>query len=279
VKKFFMKKSVLLVIIIVAVIAVSVSRIRAATDYSSNEYWLNYCAENGLEIPADSKYADFQIGTEDIMVMYHEEMNTRFNDYISKMIEGQSIAATTRVPDKNSNPPPVGANSVLPEPVDSKTGIPKACDGKNYSTYCVAANLLSSPTYGYMTYSKVLDCRKYQIFDTKEDALAYSDYVESALSAGTADPAENATPVYQEQKALEISAKLTAINSEKYAAKRALDQTLSAYDELKTAWPMHKQYMEIYKSLIKFRDKMVEIRHQVEQLPAKFIDATTTKCT
>lgn len=274
-----MKKSVLFIIIIIAVIAVSVSRIRAATDYNSNEYWLSYCAENGLEIPASSKYADFQIGTEDIMIMYHEEMNAQFNYYIGKMIEGQSIAAKTGEADKNANPPPVGANSVLPEPVDSETGIPKACDSKNYSTYCVAANLLSSPTYGYMTYSKVLDCRKYQMFDTKEDALAYSDYVESALSAGTADPEVNAAPVYQAQKALEISAKLTAINSEKDAAKRALDQTLSAYDELKTAWPMHKQYMEIYKSLIKFRDKMVEIRHQVEQLPAKFIDATTTKCT
>ena len=195
------------------------------------------------------------------------------------MIEGQSLAATTGELDSNSLPPPVDPNTVLPAPVDPATGIPKACDGKNYSTYCVAATLLSSPKYGYMTYSKALECRRYQIFDNKEDARAYSDYVESAASLGTAAPAIRAPAVYQTQKALEISAKLSAITREKDAAKRALDETLSAYDQLKTAWPMHKKYMEIYKDLIKFRDKMVEIRHQIEQFPAKFIDVTTTRCT
>lgn len=272
-KNFFRHNWILLIIVVIAVTTVSLTRTRAVDDLTSNSAWLSTCSASGLDIPEQSPYADFQKGTEDIMTMYHQTINSKFNDYLKMMIAGQSQAAKTGTPDPNSIPPEL----------DDTTGLPKDCDDNNYSTYCVGTKLLTSQ-YGYITYSKVLDCRQSELFDSKQEALSYSDYMETILSAGISNPGaikKSATiaPYYQEQKTLEVSARVAAITREKSSAKRALDQTLSAYNELKTALPMHKRYQEIYKQLVKFRNKMAEIRQQVEQLPGKFIDATTTKCT
>jgi hypothetical protein len=283
-KKFFHDNLVLLIIIFFAAVSLSVSLIYAQDGNSSNEYWLSYCAANGLEIAEDSPYADFQKSTEDIIEMYHETINDKFNVYIRRMIEGQSAAAESGETDPLS----------LPPGIDDATGLPRSCDPDNYSTYCVADALLSSPTYGYLTYEKVLNCRRSQMFDSSQEEDLWNQYVQvTTCLAGVESvlPPDKCTQeekqrleaqlqgTYQAQKALQISSRLDALTRERQNAKVALDTTLSAYNELRTAWPMHKKYMEIYASLIKFRDKMVEIRHQVEQLPAKFIDATTTKCT
>ena len=154
-KKFFRNNWAFILIVAVAAVAVSVTRILAQDDTGSNEYWLSYCAANGLEISEDSPYADFQKGTEDIIEMYHETINDKFNVYIKRMIQGQSSAAISGVPDPLS----------LPPAIDDATGLPSACDPDNYSTYCVATTLLSSPTYGYMTYEKALNCSGNNRFD------------------------------------------------------------------------------------------------------------------
>jgi hypothetical protein len=236
----------------------------------------DYCAEE-YQDPTTQKnvkpiYNNIKLGAEDVITLYHTRMNTEFNKYISKMITSVSAAVDSGKIDPNAAPPGV----------DPDTSIPLPCKDANYSTYCVAQKLLTDPGWGYMAYEKALDCRAGQYFDTKDEQLSYSDYVETVLSAGVSTPStvkETAGPVYQAQKALEISARIDALKREKQDSKNTLDQTLSAYNELRTAWPMHKEYMKIYKSLLTFRDKMVEIRHQVEEFPSKFIDATTTKCT
>jgi hypothetical protein len=241
---------------------------------SAQEDFIAYCKGQGIEFDAKNIYANSELGTADIMEKYHETMNTQFNKYIKQMMAAESAAAKTGEIDENGQPPEI----------DPATNAPKDCDEKNYSTYCVGQKLLTDPAFGYMSYRKSLDCRRSLVFDTKADQKGYSDYLESALSGGVASQGnikkdKVAEPVYQIQKALEVSAKLEAITREKVAAKEALDQTLSAYNELRVAWPMHKEYMTIYASLLKYRDKLVEVRHQVESFPSKFIDATTTKCT
>lgn len=68
------------------------------------------------------------------------------------------------------------------------------------------------------------------------------------------------------------------IDEEEARAKIALDQTLDAYSQLKSAWQLHVKYMDVFAELVKYRDYLVQIRKQADYFPLKFIDATTTKC-
>lgn len=68
------------------------------------------------------------------------------------------------------------------------------------------------------------------------------------------------------------------IDEEIKRSKQALDQTLDAYSQLRTAWAMHVKYMDIFADLVKYRDYLVAIRKQTDTFQFKFIDATTTKC-
>lgn len=68
------------------------------------------------------------------------------------------------------------------------------------------------------------------------------------------------------------------IDDEIRRSKQALDQTLDAYSQLKTAWNMHVKYMDTFADLVKYRDYLVAIRKQTDTFQFKFIDATTTKC-
>ena len=240
----------------------------AAPDAASAETTTDHCA------PSDNDYNNEDKSLEDIMVEYHKNMNDTFNKNIKNMIRAESAAAKSGNPDPNGNPPkPVSADS--PQ-------ILQPCPEENYSTYCVATRIISDGKKGYIGYVHALECRRNQLFDTKTEKVGYSDVMETILSGGLSNPAmveAVAEQPLQTQKAMEVSARMDAIDREISAAKRALDQTLAAYNELRTAWPMHKKYMQIYESLIKYRDKMVDIRKQVEEFPSKFIDASTTKCT
>lgn len=228
--------------------------------------------------PGDSNiYNDRSLSTEDIMVMYHEKTNEKFNDYISKMIVAQTAAAEEGTVDPNGIPPEPPDEP----PAEGEDPMKEFCDENrnNYSTFCVAANLISDKKRGdgYLQYAQALDCRRGNLFETSQEETAYNDYGD-ALIIGEENEQEFGQ-ILQAQKALEISARLEAIDREIKTAKRALDQTLSAYEELKTAWVMHRQYIKTYEELVKYRDKLIEIRHQVEEYPSKFIDATTTMCT
>lgn len=211
------------------------------------------------ELDENNIYSDKDLSTEDIMVRYHEAVNEAFNRYIQTMLKAQAKVAVSSKPDPNSQPP---ANDV--------------CTEENYSTYCVGKLLLTNQNYGYMAYRKALLCRKYELFDTTQERDAWNAYSD-ALVTGEANE-QAVAAVYQTQKVVDISTRVGAIDSELENAKKALDATLAAYDELKTAWPLHQQYVELYNNLVKFRDKLAEIRHYTEELPAEFIDVTTSMC-
>lgn len=222
-------------------------------------------------------YNNPNMSTEEVMMEYHKRTNEKFNWYIGTMLTKQSSSAKENIIDPDSLPP------LLPDepPGENEDPMKTFCaeNPVNYSTFCVAANLLSDEKRGdgYMQYAQALDCRRGKLFETAQEETLYNEYGE-ALIRGEENE-EEFEQVLQTQKALGISARLDAIDREIKTAKRALDQTLAAYEELKTAWPMHQRYIEIYEQLVKYRDKMVEVRHQVEEFPSKFIDATTTKCT
>lgn len=194
------------------------------------------------QLTKNNIYANQDLSVEDKMALYHKTINEKFNAYLKMMIKAGP-----------------GNQDGLPPENETE------CSETNYSAFCVAQRLLTDPNYGYMAYHKALTCNKYALFETTKE--------ESEQEGPGADKQ------YQTAKVLAISARLEGIEREIGSAKRALDQTLAAYNELRSAWPMHKKYVEIYNNLVKYRDKLAEIRSQAEDFPAKFIDATTTKCT
>lgn len=247
------------------------------------EKGLKYCSYYGIDLDKESIYADWDKSAEDIITLYHKTINEKFNYYIKKMVTSKPSDENYA---KNSKPPETDDQG-LPI-LDEKTGLSKDCAGENFSTYCVAETLLKSKQFGYMAYRQAMNCRKMELLDSKKAVEDYRKYSDVMIWGKKNE--NNAAQNYANQQALENTYGtgffygLTTIGSEDVdkeidAAKRALDQTLSAYSQLKGAWAMHKKYVDIYKSLVKFRDKMADIRHQIDGYPAKFIDATTTKCT
>jgi len=250
-------------------------KLRAASE--DQDQFMAYCSTLGYNLNPDSPYSNYDLDVEALQQLYHTTVNDKFNEYISRMIAGQAEAVATNVADPNSLPMPPDETTGLPQ-VDPLTGLPVPCDEENYSSFCVASTLLSDPTVGYMEYRRSLSCRKNALFSSTADKdTAYSAYTKfMIIGEKNEEQAINAT---QGARVMEISARLKAIDTEIDVAKQALDKTMVAYEELKAAWPMHKRYMQIYDSLVKYRDMMSEMRHQAEDLPNKFIDATTTKCT
>jgi hypothetical protein len=213
----------------------------------------------------NSPYADWDKSPATIIGDYHENINKKFNEYIKKMIDnGDKCAGVT---DEKS---PCVINSSAPP--RNKDGTPGTCSADNFSTYCVAATLYSDPSIGYKTMRDIMSCRKYEMFETaKEGKLFFSPLMTDSAS-------QQANNNYQEQKAVTVGTKVQVITDKVLQAKKVLDQTLSAYDQLRLAWSMHKKYIQIYNSLIKYRDLLKEIRRAVETFPSKFIDASSTKC-
>lgn len=217
-----------------------------------------------------SEYArmwDESIGS--VAEAYHEKMNEKFNKYIEKAMSSASKAAIQ----------PTGQdaiNSRAPEAATTEAALKKCAenDYANYSTYCVAITLYADPSFGYKGFRDVMSCRKNELFESTKEKNAYID----GMVMGEKNEQE-VYKIYQQEAILSISNKISQATNAVNDAKAALDQTLSAYDQMKLAWSLHTRYVKIYEDLVKYRDKLVDIRHYVETFPSKFIDASTTQCT
>jgi len=248
-------------------------------------------------------YDNPELGMNEIVSLYHTNMNDKFNEYIKMMMENLE-----KNPDDPNGKPYKQEDDGSTTPFTVEDCLDPA-NSKNYSTFCVAVNMLGGnsdncdlpippPTIvltsdmekfcaldgnafalkGYLNFSAAMKKRTQQIFKTSQEK---SDYVDAMVClGGVCDQAQKdkAQVSYQTQKALEVSADLTFANEEIRFSKNALDQMLSAYDQLRVAWPIHAKYVEIYADLEKYRDKIVDIRHQTDVFPKKFVDLTTTAC-
>jgi len=127
---------------------------------------------------------------------------------------------------------------------------PDNCDKDNVSTYCVGIEALEL----YIAYLKNLEGIRGDI---------YIDYD----NAGTISTVLNQLDISQDQIDTEIS-----------EARSVMEKTLSAYNEYRLAYPMHKRYNKIIKALLKYRLAIKNIRLRVAKFPEKFIDATSSTC-
>lgn len=131
------------------------------------------------------------------------------------------------------------------------TKIPTAdeCSENNYSTFCLAMAVADE----YEKYAEALRKRKQTVSVGQEEGLA----VIGILSAG---------------QTINIDNELTQ-------AKKALDMALDTYNEILPTYRMHEKFEKLIEALTKYNKKLSELRQEVEKLPAKFVDATTAKCT
>lgn len=236
-----------------------------------------------LEEDVMNPYDSRKLSTNDIIATYHNNMNEAFNRYIKLMMTNLQ-----------SNPDDPNGKAF------HEDGTPftvEECynDQNNYSTFCVAANLLGgySAACGLAKEGTIALTEDMQAFcDLGADAQAYKGYFNfvAALKNKQQEVFETEQEKADwEKKGLQYLDSITAvrkivsrdtiIKDELSTAKKTLDQTLSAYDQLRVAWPIHLKYVDVYANLEKYRDKIVEIRHSTDSYPSKFIDLTTTSCT
>lgn len=230
-----------------------------------------------LKNPYDSKL----LSVNEIIVTYHNHVNETFNNTIKLMLEAQEARAKNPGTSDDPNGKPLKSAAECLDPVNNR----------NYSTFCLAVILLGGnndeclvpdekktedfkkfcelgggarPLKGYLNFKAALEKKKKNIFETEKDKTKWQKLASDVWDSTTAIG--------------KIFTRNANIDQEIKIAKKALDQTLSAYDQLRLVWPMHVRYKQIYKDLENYRDKIVDIRRQVDLFPSKFIDLTTTKC-
>lgn len=123
------------------------------------------------------------------------------------------------------------------------------CGENNVSTFCVAEGSLNR----YIRYLEVLDGITGNIFGNEFEATQL-------------DTIENVS-VRNQDMANEIE-----------EAKKIMKATIAAYNELRFAYPLHKKYQKITKTLMKYRIALKDVRQYVMRFPGKFVDATSVTC-
>ncbi|MDP2643147.1 MAG: hypothetical protein Q8P62_04875 [Candidatus Peregrinibacteria bacterium] len=175
-----------------------------------------------------------------VKAQYHKSMNDYFNDKLSMLID---------LIDKGDDfYKSVDFNS----PKDATlSNYAVKCGEKNVSTYCVSMAAMDI----YLAY-----------VDTLNKMKGYLP-MENLPKNPTADNLLG-------QK----STRDLDIDKEYGEAKITMEATVSAYDEFRMAYPVHKKYVTTLKGILKYRTALEKIRNQVLRFPGKFIDATSAEC-
>ena len=211
---------------------------------------------------------------DDILERYHDTMNEFFNLRTKKLVElnGSNDKEDLAKLLKFLTPPEYNIDSVTKQPTSRKP-----CSGEgeniNLSTYCLSQIAIN------------------EYFDFRAGMLAAREKARSGVATRfeqtTGKKANEAPKIYFEQRSLfdveknlqDYASLLERIDREIDLARQTLDQSLATYHEFQLALPLHTKYMQVIESLEIYRDKIADIRKQVEQYPPTFLDVTTTSCT
>lgn len=221
---------------------------------------------------------------DEVIGKYHEMINCLFNMRIQKMVK-KMLESDKKLTKEDldkiliSLSPP----KFIPNEENQAVGREPCLnegDGMNLSTYCLA----QAATEEYMQFRAAMQKARQK---EKQDAAqqffkvtgksvneAPDKFVEQrSLGGAFAD-------IFQGEKALQdYGATINRIDDEMKFARTALDQSLAAYSELQMALPLHRKYKEIITTLEEYRDKVSDIRKEVDLYPVTFLDVTTTQCT
>ncbi len=61
-------------------------------------------------------------------------------------------------------------------------------------------------------------------------------------------------------------------------ALKVVEATIIAYDEFKTALPMHNKFRQLIRLLNKFKIHLEDVNDQVKEFPLRFVDASSSTC-
>jgi len=208
---------------------------------------------SGYTIYAEKTYEFEDYVDEKVISTYHDEMNDLFNKKIATMVK--ILKNPEGVNNPNLKSPCVASD------FQEEGGVQKceqSCKNNpdNVSTYCVSVEAMDM----YMKY--VIHLNK-----IKQD-IGF----ESILSAEM-----KLTPVTDLAYQLLLKRE-EAITKDIEISRRVLEATLTAYNEFMTAFPIHTRYQTVIKNLIKYKNKLKDIREQIKKFPSTFIDTTGTKC-
>lgn len=201
---------------------------------------------------ASAKDYDFEkpdLGFYGVKLAYHVNMNNYFNDKVGLFLK-------TKTDDPNYG---------VPADVDKCVGddtaacVAEKCGEKNVSTYCVAMGALDM----YYAYADTLDEISPMLLQIQSEtgAPVVGNVVGTVANLFTS-----------------LSVNDSKVAEEKANAMKAVDMTVSAYNELRLAYPVHLKYAEITKELYTYVDSLRKLRNNLYLFPAKFIDSSSQSC-
>jgi hypothetical protein len=177
---------------------------------------------------------------------YHKHMNAYFNTKIESMLK-------MNIDDPNYSAPEGD----------------EECSDDNVSVYCVAMGALDR----YYSYMSILDEIKGLFTPWAFDFEAR--FLNDLPLIGHDVTGLGNTSI---SDLLGLAGMLNdAITRERQSALEAMELTISAYNELRLAYPMHKKYEELLVDLNSYRDMVLDIESRAEWLPKKYIGATSKK--
>ncbi|MEK9132782.1 MAG: hypothetical protein AAB606_03700 [Patescibacteria group bacterium] len=248
------RNSIILGICLLVVVATQAARTFVKADDAENQQVNPY-----LEMLADDD--DIQV----VISEYHDNVNELFNDKIEEMMK---LGASKKPEDLDKM-----LKFVVPPPIktDASGSIGReGCDGEagHLSTYCLSISALNE----YFKFREAMIRARGDLKYKIDDKIAAITPANESGSQQKADISISAGAV------MSYGNEVATIDREIDVSKEALDQALAAYNEIQMALPLHQKYKQVISALEKYRDKISDVRQEVDLYPVTFLDVTTTSC-
>ncbi len=272
-----LRNFLILVLSIVLVLATQTvkERVRAKTAAGQANPYIDLFLEN-KDFKTESEEAEQpaliyprdEIGL--VIDKYHRAVNCLFNTRIKILVE-QMLEPEQMLESESQNKKPLTEEQIrsmlknLSPPTGEIKGRKDCANengGLNLSTYCLA----KAATKEYTAFRSALVVARKK---TQQEA---------GQNLPKNYPTKGGAIEQLGKNVQEYGAVIEKIDRELTISREALDLGLAAYQELQMALPLHRKYKEVIKYLEKYRDKVSDIRKEVELYPTTFLDVTTTQC-
>lgn len=206
---------------------------------------------------------------EELAEDYHETVNKIFNEKIKVLV---ALGNSKEKKDFEKMLKLVSAPE-LEQDEKGQLVKRKECSSENLSTYCLA--MISVDKY-FEFRANMLKARE----EEKQKATR-----QFTTQTGEKPEAGETNDTLAQQKSIfgttiqSYGEAINDIDREIDLARQALDQTLASYNEMQMALIMHSKFKAVIESLEDYRDKISEIRKEVDLYPFTFLDLTTIACT
>jgi hypothetical protein len=207
---------------------------------------------------------------EEISEIYHEHMNNLFNKKAKLLVTGKEEEIDATVPDDGEKAGKIKYCKSRPSHEDCSniSSDINHCESNPNDKECLQTHEQCA----------LLDKNVTTFCLAMESSTLYIKFKDALLAKWDDIPIEEDADMDLTDAFKAMQMQRTFINSEIDVSKKTLDSALAAYNELRWSFALHKEYKKIIKDLLKYRDKLADVRKYVEQYPDKFHDASTPYC-